>query len=100
MRENRRATGGIAGIAGHDVDRSVGNGTAGPVTLAESVILTSKRQMWYAPGQISKSTEYANRRGNGTRRLVVCDLHLRGTASSPNIVWENQDPPISRARIL
>lgn len=30
-------------------------------------------------GQISKSMEYANRRGNGTRP-VVCDLHLLGTS--------------------
>jgi len=41
---------------------------------------------------------YANRRGNGTRRLATCDLHLRGKRFSAGhreksqgcgILWEN-----------
>lgn len=61
---------------------SVGNGTVGLVTFRryESVILTSKRQMWYiGSDRYRKAWNMQIAAGTG-RDTAVCDLHLRGTS--------------------
>lgn len=60
--------------------------TPGYTYRRESVILTSKRQMWYTgSGQISKSMEYANRRQERDATAGRVRFASRGTDRSPDI---------------
>ena len=71
---------------------SVGNGTARLATFRrhESVILTSKRQMWYTSlDRYRKAWNMQIAAGMG-RDMTIRDLDLRGTGT----VWENGDSPI------